>query len=42
MSDNTASMADLAALRQMSYSLMSAVFFGDLRETADLISDTAS
>lgn len=42
MIDNTASMADLAALRQMSYSLMSAVFFGDLRETADLISDTAS
>lgn len=42
MSDNTASMADLAALRQMSYSLLSAVFLGNWRDTANLISDTAS
>jgi len=42
MSDHTASMADLAALRQMSYSLLSAVFLGNWQDTADLISDTAS
>ncbi len=42
MGDNTAKMADLAALRQMSYSLLSAVFLGNWRDTADLIGDTAS
>jgi TorA maturation chaperone TorD len=42
MGDNKAQMADLAALRQMSYSLLSAVFIGNWRDTADLIGDTAS
>ncbi|MBT4125555.1 MAG: molecular chaperone TorD family protein [Chloroflexi bacterium] len=42
MGENKANMADLAALRQMSYSLLSAVFLGNWRDTADLISDTAS
>lgn len=35
-------MSDLAALRQMFYSLLSAVFLGDWRDTAGLIGDTAS
>jgi TorA maturation chaperone TorD len=42
MGTNKAQMADLAALRQMSYSLLSAVFIGNWRDTAELISDTAS
>ena len=42
MGENTAKMADLAALRQMSYSLMSAVFLGNWRDTAELVSETAS
>ncbi len=42
MGENTAAMADLAALRQMSYSLLSAVFIGNWRDTAELIVDTAT
>lgn len=42
MGDDKAQMTDLAALRQMSYSLLSAVFLGNWRDTAELISDTAS
>ncbi len=41
MGENKAKMADLAALRQMSYSLLSAVFLGNWRDTAELISVTA-
>ena len=41
MGENTAKMADLAALRQMAYSLLSAVFIGNWRDTTELISDTA-
>jgi len=41
MGENTAKMADLAALRQMSYSLMSAVFLGNWRDTAELVCETA-
>jgi TorA maturation chaperone TorD len=41
MTENKAKMADLAALRQMSYSLLSAVFLGNWRDTAELISVTA-
>ena len=41
MGENTATMADLAGLRQMSYSLMSAVFLGNWRDTDELIRDTA-
>ena len=41
MDENRAKMADLAALRQMAYSLLSAVFLGNWRDTADLLGDTA-
>lgn len=42
MGENTAAMADLAAVRQMSYSLLSAVFLGNWRDTGELIGDTAA
>lgn len=42
MNDKAAGMADLAALRQMAYSLLSAVFLGSWRDTAEELGDTAS
>ena len=41
MDNSRAKMADLAAFRQMSYSLLSAVFLGNWNETGELIRDTA-
>ena len=41
MGENPARMADLAMLRQMSYSLLSALFLGSWRDTADQLGDTA-
>lgn len=42
MGENSARMTDLAALRQMAYSLLSAVFLGTWRDTAEQLGDTAA